>query len=547
MAETITWRSMAGPNFSGASQALDAAGNRFNQGMESISKLGTDMRAANIAAFDKRKLENTTKALASIANTKDPAELDAQAGNFSYEALKTKFGDEIDIPSVIDGFNAQKGNILKQNTANIQYKNLVQADKDRSIIDPATEEVTQLLADKNFTGARTYIDQLAEGTPDTNVSSLYNLLSAAQKDNATEERAVEDQNIQRTSAEQNTTIYNQNQEKYKQEKGFEEQLSQQFLSSTLTDDNPEQAANKLLSIAKTPQQVDMATKFAERVNTLTSRMTKEQQSNVAITDNVLGTQEGIFKQKVQSDLKRTMEENPVLKKLAVFNSGKDLQGLNEEGVIGKVVAEKAPREGNVLHSTYEWGDSAKNAIRASVNSAKSELAEALKVEPSTLEIPAQVLNAALMSEDMSGGFNDSDKNKLLLKNKIVEMYKTYKEESEKAPAIIKQQEQEAVQKLSAVNTATSRVKSNQQKLIEIQNKLEGLQSIYDPTTATYKNAEGRLMSKLSAAEAALKKSTVDLQSTYKNAGADVPENLKKFLDGIRVHSPKTDIRDVQND
>lgn len=547
MAETITWRSMAGPNFSGASQALDAAGNRFNQGLESINKLGTDMRAANIAASDKRKFENTTKALASIANTKDPTELDAQAGNFSYESLKSKFGDEIDIPSVIDGFNAQKGNILKQNTADIQYRNLVQADKDKGILDPATEEVSQLLTDKNFKGARSYIDNLAKNTPDTNVSVLYNLLNTAQKDDATEQRAVEDQNIQRTAAQQNSTIYAQNQERYKQEKGFEEQLSQEFLKSTLTDDNPEQAANKLFSLAKTAPQLEMATRFADKVNAQTSKVTKDQEKNIAITGNVLGTQENIFKQKVQSDLQRFKEENPTLKKLAVFASGKDIQGLNEEGVIGKVVAEKIPQKDNSWGSTYEWGSEAKSDIRGVINSAKREIAEALKVEPGTLEIPPQVLNAALMSEDLAGGFDDSDKNILNLKNKIVEMYKTYKEESEKAPAIIKQQEQEAAQKLSVINSVTTRVKSNQQKFIELDNKLKGLRSIYDPNTANFKETEGRLLQNLHNAEVALKKSTVDLETTYERFGATVPESFKKFLGGVKLNGANTDIRDVQND
>ena len=87
MAEVITWRSMAGPNFSGTAAAMDAGADRINQMASTFQQLAQDQTRIQAEAKAKRRSENTARALSELTSINDLNALNQQMPNFSYDSL----------------------------------------------------------------------------------------------------------------------------------------------------------------------------------------------------------------------------------------------------------------------------------------------------------------------------------------------------------------------------------------------------------------------------------------------------------------------------
>jgi len=117
MAEVITWRQMAGPNFSGAAAAMDAAGDRLKQGTDLFTQFAGDQTKQYQQQKAKLKADNTARALTEIAAMRDLGQLDAAAPALTFESLKGKWGEDIDAGAVAQAGINQRG-VIQQNQLN---------------------------------------------------------------------------------------------------------------------------------------------------------------------------------------------------------------------------------------------------------------------------------------------------------------------------------------------------------------------------------------------------------------------------------------------
>ena len=84
MADVITWRSMAGPNFSGTAAAMDAGAERISQLGTAFNQFAADQTQRYAGTKAKLRADNTARALSQLSSINDLNQLNQQMPNFSY-------------------------------------------------------------------------------------------------------------------------------------------------------------------------------------------------------------------------------------------------------------------------------------------------------------------------------------------------------------------------------------------------------------------------------------------------------------------------------
>jgi hypothetical protein len=147
MADVITWRQMAGPNFSGTAAAMDAAGDRIKQGTDLFTQVAADQSKVFQQQKAKVKADNTARALSQIGAIRDLGELDSAAPNFTFDSLTGSYGpDNIDAGTVAQAAINQRGVIQKNQLNDIQFYEAKLVAEEAPLVGEAKEAMAAAIA-----------------------------------------------------------------------------------------------------------------------------------------------------------------------------------------------------------------------------------------------------------------------------------------------------------------------------------------------------------------------------------------------------------------
>lgn len=216
MSEVITWRQMAGPNFSGTAAAMDAAGDRLKQGTDLLTQFAGDQTKLFQQQKAKLKADNTAKALADLSALKTVDELNAAAPNLTFDALRGKYGEDIDAGAVAQQAVAQKGIIEQNNLRSIDLANKTRTAEEAPVMGQYSESIQAALNKGDVAGAKKLYEEstakLTDATPLSNLITEY-------------ETNQFDKNLKQTEANQKTTLFKRAEAEYKGRTSFNQQLA----------------------------------------------------------------------------------------------------------------------------------------------------------------------------------------------------------------------------------------------------------------------------------------------------------------------------------
>ena len=231
MADVITWRQMAGPNFSGTAAAMDAAGDRIKQGTDLFTQVAADQSKVFQQQKAKVKADNTARALTEIGALRDLGALDAASPNLTFESLKGKFGDDIDAGAVAQAAINQRGVIQKNQLTDIQFNEAKLEAEEAPLVGEAKEAMAAAIA----SGDKAKMAEIeAFYTPKLRDASFLGKARQEfdeQQFNRNLQQSQEDRAV--TAANQQTTLFDQEQQKVKREQTENESLAKQ-LEANLT-------------------------------------------------------------------------------------------------------------------------------------------------------------------------------------------------------------------------------------------------------------------------------------------------------------------------
>lgn len=226
MSEVITWRQMAGPNFSGTAAAMDDAGDRLKQGTDLFTQFAGDQAKVFQQQKAKVKADNTARALTEIGALRDLGALDAAAPALTFESLKAKFGDDIDAGVVAQAANNQRSLIQQNQLKDIQFNEAKLAAEEAPIVGEAKEAMAAAVAsgDKGkmaeveafYTPKLRDASFLGQARQEFDETQFNRNLQQSQ-----ENRAV-------TSSKQQTTLFNREQERLNKEEAENTALGKQL-------------------------------------------------------------------------------------------------------------------------------------------------------------------------------------------------------------------------------------------------------------------------------------------------------------------------------
>jgi len=119
---TITWRNVAGPDFSSASNMMSKAGNAFESALTGLQGMAQDQTRMNISNQNQEIKQNTQAAIEQIAGIKNIDDYK----NMDMNTLVSKYGTNINREEVFNAFESRDEEIYAdQETA---YKRMIATD-----------------------------------------------------------------------------------------------------------------------------------------------------------------------------------------------------------------------------------------------------------------------------------------------------------------------------------------------------------------------------------------------------------------------------------
>ena len=155
----ITWRNINAPNFGSSNALFDAGADRISQGIEQLSSLAADYGQQLQTQENQVKQKNTDDAILAIGELGTMADYDAaiQSGEYSVEALKSKYGNTIDVTQVRSALMTRDNQIAQEETDLYNYEQTVKARADNPLLNDFR---TQLLGTASSEGVDTVIEQI---------------------------------------------------------------------------------------------------------------------------------------------------------------------------------------------------------------------------------------------------------------------------------------------------------------------------------------------------------------------------------------------------
>lgn len=153
----ITWRNVEGPSFKEAILAGTAAQQQMSSGFDSFSKILEQETKTNIANWDNTKQNNTDAFYADVTSKfRTPEEYQAAQRSGLIDQMRQQYGAQIDQVGARKFMEDRPGFLMDRVLKTNDY-----TDKSREFTErPDRDRVASLIAAKDFTGARTELDNL---------------------------------------------------------------------------------------------------------------------------------------------------------------------------------------------------------------------------------------------------------------------------------------------------------------------------------------------------------------------------------------------------
>jgi hypothetical protein len=154
----ITWRNIQGPNYSDAARFQELGAQSLNKGLDQFNRvIGNEVQRRD-QNFNVGTDRNTEAALAEITSMQDTGAVDQAlaSGQYSPQALRERFGAQVDVDVLGKAIAAQTGKLRAQDTTEFNYEQtqLAQADTVATQAEkPAIDGIGQLIALGKFDGA----------------------------------------------------------------------------------------------------------------------------------------------------------------------------------------------------------------------------------------------------------------------------------------------------------------------------------------------------------------------------------------------------------
>lgn len=303
MAEVITWRQMAGPNFAGTAAAMDAGADRINQMATTFQQLAQDQTRIQTEAKAKRTKDNTAKVLSQLGSINDLNALNQQMPNFSFDSLRGQYGDEIDAGLVSQTANKQAGVIQDNQLRDMEF-NIA---KEKPVMGQASETIAGLLNQGDVKRAKAayqqFASQLTDATPLADMITKY---EADQFDRTVKNTELD---FRQQQASREATLFSQQQDLLKKTNTFNEKIKV-GLQDALTGKTD--TVDVDITDAPDPIAAYQAVSAARQIiidnSDLTPEAKDELLKNKAINDNNLAR----VKEKLDFEINKNRETKPVV-------------------------------------------------------------------------------------------------------------------------------------------------------------------------------------------------------------------------------------------
>lgn len=174
MATPITWQNINAPDLAAASRPLEAAQRSFSNMFGQFGDILAQRERINEANWQNTKTNNTNAVLDRLASFRTPDELAAAQASGELAQMRQRFGAQIDT-AALRGAEEQRLNALR--TGARQAGEFQDWSTDRAQA-ADVEKARQLIANKDFAGARTHLDNVQLRQE----SALWGSLSQAERD-----------------------------------------------------------------------------------------------------------------------------------------------------------------------------------------------------------------------------------------------------------------------------------------------------------------------------------------------------------------------------
>jgi len=159
----ITWRNIQGPNFSDAARFQELGAQSLNKGLDQFNRvIGNEVQRRD-QNFNVGTDRNTEAALAEITSMQDTGAVDQAlaSGQYTPQALRERFGAQVDVDVLGKAIAAQTGKLRAQETAEFNYgqTQLAQADTVATRSEqPEVNAISASIAAGNYDEARKLLD-----------------------------------------------------------------------------------------------------------------------------------------------------------------------------------------------------------------------------------------------------------------------------------------------------------------------------------------------------------------------------------------------------
>lgn len=194
MAPPITWRNVDGPDLTSAARILGQAQQSINGAFDAFGRPIQQAEALVDKNWQAMSNYNTDQFLGRLQQFKTPEELAAAQATGELQRMRDAFGAQINMTQARDATAALPQKLQQAFTQNQAYQDTKTEVGER----PVVGQASQLIANKDFKGAREYVASQS-GLRDTVKAKLLGDVLAAERAQTVFENGQEDQMFQRNA------------------------------------------------------------------------------------------------------------------------------------------------------------------------------------------------------------------------------------------------------------------------------------------------------------------------------------------------------------
>lgn len=155
MATPIRWDTIRGPSLAEASRPMDAASNSFNNAFAQLGQVLAQKESLDAANWQNQKANNTNSFLDAVARYRTPEALQAAQASGELDALRSRFGSQIDASAVRGAADTRMASLMDQT---MRANTFTDAQRDRTEA-PIMDQIGALTAAGKFNEANALLAQ----------------------------------------------------------------------------------------------------------------------------------------------------------------------------------------------------------------------------------------------------------------------------------------------------------------------------------------------------------------------------------------------------